>query len=195
MNSFVETLENRLLFYTALPAMPSVQNTDQPVRFAAAADFNGDGRADILTRNYSTGANTIYLTNSVDTSGAGFSIANIKATPNTDWWVAGVGDWNADGKSDILWRNDSTGQVYLMLMNGTAVASAAMVYVEPNLAWKIVATGDYDGNGKSDLLWRNDTTGQVWMQLMNGTAIASQGGPYNEPNTAWKLLGAWEYAQ
>src|SRR5437868_14299594 len=90
-----ESLENRILFYTALPNMPSVQNTDQTVRFAAAADFNGDGRADILTRNYSTGANTIYLTNSVDESGAGFSIATIRATPNPDCLVAGLGDWNA----------------------------------------------------------------------------------------------------
>ena len=90
---------------------------------------------------------------------------------------------------------DATGQVFMMLMNGGAIAAQALVYVEPNLAWKIVAQGDYNGDGKADILWRNDSTGLVYMMLMSGLAIASQAVAYEEPNTAWKLLGPWEYAQ
>ena len=104
-------------------------------------------------------------------------------------------DLDGDGKSDLLWRNESTGRIYAMLMNGPAIASEGTVYLEPNLAWKIVAHGDYNGDGKADLLWRNDTTGQVYMMRMNGLAIAAQAMVYTEPNTAWKLMGPGTYAQ
>ena len=37
-----------------------------------------------------------------------------------DWHIQDIGDYNADGKSDILWRHDS-GQVYFWEMNGLAI--------------------------------------------------------------------------
>lgn len=30
-----------------------------------------------------------------------------------DWAIAGVGDYDGDGRSDLLWRQASTGAVYL----------------------------------------------------------------------------------
>jgi hypothetical protein len=42
------------------------------------------------------------------------------APVGTDWHVQDIGDYDADGKSDILWRHDS-GQVYFWEMNGLAI--------------------------------------------------------------------------
>ena len=36
---------------------------------------------------------------------------------STDWSIAGVGDFNGDGKADVLWWHTS-GAVYMWLMNG-----------------------------------------------------------------------------
>jgi hypothetical protein len=44
------------------------------------------------------------------------------AAVNTDWHVVGTGDFNGDGKSDILWRHDS-GYVVEWLMNSNQIAS------------------------------------------------------------------------
>ena len=37
-----------------------------------------------------------------------------------NWVVAGVGDFNGDGKSDILWVNTVSGELLVWLMNGAA---------------------------------------------------------------------------
>jgi len=69
--------------------------------------------------------------------------AAVHTEPNLAWKVIAHGDYNGDRKADILWRNESTGQVYLMLMDGTAIASQALVFTEPNTAWKILGTREY----------------------------------------------------
>jgi hypothetical protein len=50
------------------------------------------------------------------------TLGNIPA----NWNVAQTGDYNGDGKSDILWR-DGGGNVALWLMNGVTIASVVNV--------------------------------------------------------------------
>jgi hypothetical protein len=118
----------------------------------------------------------------------------IYAERNINWKIVGTGDFDGDGRADILYRNDTTGQVYILLMDGPTIANRGFVYTEPNLDWKIVAVGDYDGDGKADILYRNDKTGQVYMLLMDGLRIANQGFVYSEPNLDWHILGPYEYS-
>ena len=83
------------------------------------------------------------------------------------WHVVGSGDFNGDGKSDILWQN-TDGQAAIWLMNGTTPTSEALVGTNPGSSWQIVGTGDFTGDGKSDILFQN-TSGQVAIWEMNGT--------------------------
>jgi hypothetical protein len=79
-------------------------------------------------------------------------------------------DFNGDGKSDILWRDTTTGAVKLWLMNGGAVLSSGTIGSAPT-SWQIVAQRDFNGDGKADILWRDNTTGTVKLWIMNGLAV------------------------
>jgi hypothetical protein len=88
----------------------------------------------------------------------------------TVWTIVGLGDFNGDGKTDILWR-DTSGNVAIWEMNGTSllIGSSSFVGNVP-ASWSIVGTGDFNGDGKSDILWR-DTSGNVAIWEMNGTNV------------------------
>jgi hypothetical protein len=102
-------------------------------------------------------------------------------------------DFLGNGTSDLLWRNGTTGQVYMLPMSGGAAQPGSVIWTEPNSAWQIVGTGDFDGDGKADILWWNSSTGQVFQMLMSGGTVKSSGVIYTEPNTAWKIVGTGDF--
>jgi hypothetical protein len=103
------------------------------------ADFNGDGRSDLLWRNVASGQWYGMLMN----GGAIASQGMIHVEANTAWKVIATGDYDGDGKADLLWRNESTGQVHMMRMNGLAIAAQATIYAEPDTAWRILGHWEY----------------------------------------------------
>jgi hypothetical protein len=100
-------------------------------------------------------------------------------------------DFNADRKSDILWRNFGTGENAIWLMDGFTVSSSSNIRSE-DLTWKIVGTGDFDGDGKSDILWRNTSTGQNAIWLMDGFTLRS-GSLITSENFVWAIVGIGDF--
>jgi hypothetical protein len=68
---------------------------------------------------------------------------------SSDWQILGTGDFNGDGKADILWKNRTTSQVYVWLMNEITIASTGTPGA-PTSAWSIAGVGDFNGDGKSE---------------------------------------------
>ena len=70
---------------------------------------------------------------------------------------------NGDAKSDLSWRNASTGASVVRLMDGASTLASSVYVNDPN--WVITHSGDLNGDGKTDLVWRRQS-GQtaVWLQ-------------------------------
>ena len=94
-------------------------------QIAGTGDFNGDGRADILWRG-TDGTITDWLGQAnggfVDNSAAASQFVNNQLQ------VAGVGDFNGDGKSDVLWQaSDGTLQTWVACKRRDPVAGREAV--------------------------------------------------------------------
>lgn len=169
-----------------------------------SGDFAGTGkRNQLVLHNPTTGEAKIATINGPSPLDVPVS-ATLFHTATTSWKIVAVGDFNGDGKSDILWRDESTGnetsgRFWMMFMDGTTKINEGFMYdlngayLETDLAWQIISTGDYSGDGKADLAWWNKDTGSVYVMAMNGMQILQQGFIFKEPNTHWVLLGPTRY--
>ena len=102
-----------------------------------------------------------------------------------------LGDFDGDGKADVLLSNTVTGERAIWLMNGATITAGASLGVLPP-AWSVSGLGDFDGDGKADILLTNTVTGDRAIWLMHGTAIAA-GMDFIVLPTAWSICGTGDF--
>jgi len=159
---------------------------DLALRTAPARDFAGQGSDAALWRN-AEGAVWQWQLGPAAT-GPGWGLVNAGGSILSNAWTAqGTGDFDGDGKSDILWRH-TDGTVWLWTMDGTAAAGGGRV-AQVDAAWTVKAVADFTGDGRADILWQHGPTGYLWMFQMDDTAITGGGGLAG-PGTAWSIADA-----
>jgi secreted trypsin-like serine protease len=123
-------------------------------RIIAPGDVTGDYLPDMVSVD-SAGVLWIYPGKGNGTFGSPSRVGGGWSQYNA---IVGHGDFNGDGKADLLARNKSTGVVYLYKgagKSGTG-AFAARVKVRTWGSYNAFdAVGDFTGDGKADLLIRN----------------------------------------
>jgi uncharacterized delta-60 repeat protein len=94
-------------------------------------------------------------------------------------------DFNGDGFSDILWRNNSTGDTGYSDIHNNAFQSLG----GSPTANSVVGTGDFNGDHFSDVLWRNTSTGDTgYTDIHNGVFHSLGGSP-----TTYSVVGAGDF--
>ncbi|HEY0838525.1 MAG TPA: FG-GAP-like repeat-containing protein [Azospirillum sp.] len=153
---------------------------------AAINDFDGNGTADVLWRNNANGMVSLWQMDGARVANAArLRLNGQDAVVPSNLRPEGSGDFDGDGKADILWHNLQSGNVSMWLMDGTTVTSAARVQSNGQdlllpAHLKAVGTGDFDGDGKADILWHNLQSGNVSMWLMDGTTQLASGRLQND---------------
>ncbi|MEM4247794.1 MAG: InlB B-repeat-containing protein, partial [Candidatus Nanoarchaeia archaeon] len=161
----------------------------------AIGDFDGNGAADILLESTDgkTGF-TVLLKNRFTEGGSGIKNSGISySKSDVNWKLLQSGDFDDDGKDELLWENATTGQGMIWIMNGITASSNKIIYtlkvVDPATKWTVKKLLDVNADGKADILWYKADTGKALVYLMNGTTIQATGTIYTPPTgETWKVV-------
>ncbi|MFE1878760.1 FG-GAP-like repeat-containing protein [Streptomyces diastatochromogenes] len=143
-------------------------------------DVSGDGRADLIARQASSGDVYLYKATSTGKLSARVRIASRWTGYKK---ILGAGDLNGDGYGDLLAQDRSN---ELWRYDGTATGkfkSRVKVFDDWGSSYNaVVGVGDLTGDGRADLVAR-DTSGNVWRS--NGNGKGSFG-------SRTKIAGGWQ---
>ena len=137
----------------------------------ASGDFNGDAVDDLVSVDASTGQ--LWLYPGTDTIRFGVRIL----LGNGGWnGMTGVvaGDFNQDGKDDILAIETSTGKLWLYPGRGNGTLG---VRIQFKSSWPAamtrLAAGDFGGDAHDELVAIDTSTGKLWLFSSSPTGIGA----------------------
>ena len=160
----------------------------QPYDIYTSGNFNADGITDMIVHyraaNASNGTLKLWTFNGVRRIGSfGFSPSA------TNLYPAGTGDFDGNGRTDIVLQNANNGDVTIWYLgpNGTTglnTARVATAVLSPQLssysAERVVGVTDFNGDGVPDLLLQDlrtstsiSTRGNVSVLLLNSASPTS----------------------
>ena len=146
------------------------------------ADFNGDGKADILwdyeypDNGLPGGLRWLWLSNG---DGTFSHIENFGSQNNNlIGYRVELGDFNGDGKADVFWETRdsigrSTGSRWLCIGDGAGgCAMHGNIGFNSWVGYRMY-TGDFNGDGMMDIFWDSETpeglqSGGRWIWVSNG---------------------------
>ena len=145
---------------------------DRP-QSVAIADFNSDGRPDIITRNDFSGISVLLNQTTLGDTTPAF--AHHQFTGASGATSVAVGDFNGDAKPDIVIAN-FTPRVFVLLNTTVPGASnpsfaAAQDFAAADSAVESLAVGDFNGDGKTDIA-AGDGNSNFVSVLLNTTVSA-----------------------
>ena len=114
---------------------------------------------------------------------------------NQAWTIAGVGDFDGDGKDDLFWRNWHTGANTIWKSADPNTRQATLTV---SASWYVDLVGDFDGDGRDDLFWRHygSSVGEnvIWKSANGATRQTVTSVPVSD--YGWSVLtnvGDWIY--
>ena len=165
------------------------QESDLAWKVVGSGDLDGDGQADLVWQNFTTGALRVWFMD-------GRTLRQQMPlspglVPDLNWRIRSVGDWDGDGKADLVWHHQVSGKIAVWLMNGrTQRSGTELSSAVVDIGWQIVGSGDLNRDGYRDLVWQH-ADGRLAAWLMRGYSLMSGESltPSVVPDTNWKVRG------
>ncbi|MEQ1906383.1 MAG: FG-GAP-like repeat-containing protein, partial [Pirellulaceae bacterium] len=126
----------------------------------STGDFNGDGRDDLMFHKATTGVNRWYFSRTDGT----FDFMENRIVPGAVVAFNNVktGDFNGDGRTDVMFRKTTTGdnRLYFSRADGNLdVVSNTIATNLINSVFNNLVTGDFNGDNRDDLVFSSTSTG------------------------------------
>ncbi len=204
-NDTVSVLLNTTATGAAVPAFAPQATfaipTGSSPQSLAVADFNGDGKPDLVTGNFSDGPSfgpdrnktvSVLLNTTAPGAKTPSFAPQVTFAVGTGPIFVTVGDLNADGKPDLIVADSPDGTVSVLL--NTTAAGASVPSFAPRQSFATggtpisVAVGDVNGDGKPDLVVGSGG-GEGVSVLLNTTAPGATAAAF-APQQTFAALGA-----
>ena len=155
----------------------------------AVGDFNRDGKLDLAVANSGIGSGnlSVLLGKGNGTFQAAVNYGLGGGTPEPA--SVAVGDFNDDGKLDLVVSNGGRSNVSILLGNGDGTFQTAVNYSVGSGPYS-VAVGDFNGDGRLDLVAANSAANSVSLLLGNGDGTFKSAVDYAVGSTPfWVAVG------
>ena len=147
--------------------------TAEPV-WVSTADFNADGKLDLLVVSETDDTLSIFLGNGDGT----FQPTSVLPFAGKGPAVVAIGDFNGDGRLDLAQVNHTDNTVAILTGNGDGTFNALTTTSATGKGPQGVVAADFNGDGKLDLAVTNQTDGTVTVLLGNGNGTFQTGVTY-----------------
>jgi hypothetical protein len=134
-----------------------------------SASFNGDGKHDVLARNFRTGELFVFphsgSLHGLETFGAPVRVGT-GFRPDNFVWI-GAGDFTGDGRADVYAITSDNRHLLYRNTNGLAdggprTGPLRVSWPVSNLVLDTFTLADLDGDGRTDCLCREAGTGRIY---------------------------------
>lgn len=144
---------------------------DPAWRLFSSGDFDNDGKAD-LAFSHPDGSCAIWHMDGMSLRPSGAALLNPSAPLGGSFKPVATGDFNSDGKPDVILQNEDDGSIQVAHLNDTTVISTAPLIPDraADPGWKVVGAADFDSDGKSDLVLSHPD-GRVALWYLNGRTL------------------------
>lgn len=188
--------QNAPQYLIGLPLTPP-DPTNNWILFGSG-DFNGDAQPDIVW----------WTSRRIDKKNL-WAVSFMKGLQPTShvvkevalfWELAGIGDFDGDTQSDILWHNLNTHQYQINYMNGLNTTLTQTLLDPLSLNQLIKACGDFDRDGHIDVAVQNQDTGEAFIHFLENYKLKNI--PNNPAllknvflNPLWEVAGSGDFNQ
>lgn len=152
----------------------------------AAADVNGDSKADLLWRHPSSGQFAYWILDGATV----VRTVTVPARASSTYRVAAIGDFNADGRADLVWTSPAR-DLWMWIGDGTGFS--AQSFGSYPAEWSIVGAGDLSSDGRSDIFWRNAAGGAFAYWVMNGASVLRTHTTISRASAAYYVAAIGDY--
>lgn len=156
-------------------------------------DFNNDGNADILWDNRALGSVLVWNCDGAPNNGLVLGAQPLSDMPGADLVLVGRGNFNGDANTDLLWRNRTTGQNFVVTDQSDAGVNTFFLPTVTGRDWRLVGVGDFNNDSKSDVLWRNPKEGRTIIWLLDGVNVTQAVELPMVGERAWHPVGVGDF--
>jgi hypothetical protein len=138
------------------------------------ADFNGDGKLDIAVSNFDTNTIAVFLNQGSGNFGAPMVTAvQLNSAMGLNIGALAVGDFNHDGKPDLVVGTIAGSQVSIVLLGNGDGTFNQLTPIPNSFGFLCAKVADLNGDGHQDLVFAENGNISVSLGVGDGTFMAS----------------------